>query len=138
MRHDSIADVQGVLGVFGAAPNPVTVTATRQDLGRRIGRALIALAIFWPLAVACVFIPLGHFVLVPGLLVTGVVVAGMRLWEDWLIVRVRGACPRCQREQEFTPGGRLQSGRTFECPHCLNTLRLEVGDARRTVADSRA
>jgi hypothetical protein len=131
MRHDTTSDVPGVLGVFGAAPSPVTVTAAWQHLGRRIGRALIALAISWPLAAACVFIPLGHFVLVPGLLVAGIVVAGRKLREDWSIVRVRGACPRCQREQEFTPGGRLRSGRTFECPHCLNTLRLEVGDAVR-------
>jgi len=117
--------------VFGAVPTPVTVTAARQALGRRIGRALITPAIFWPLAAAGVFITLGHFVLVPGLFIAGVAVAVMKLREDWSIVRVRGACPRCQREQEFTPGGRFESGRTFECPHCLNTLRLLVGDAVR-------
>jgi hypothetical protein len=128
MRHDTTADVPGVLSVFGAVPSPVTVTAARQGLGRRIGHALTALAISWPLAAVCVFIPLGHFVLVPGLLITGGVVAMMKLREDWSIVRVRGVCPRCQREQEFTPGGRLASGRTFECPRCLNTLRLVVAD----------
>jgi hypothetical protein len=131
MSHDTAAGIPGVLNVFGAVPTPVTVTAARQTLGRRIGRALITLAIFWPLAAACVFIPLGHFVLVPGLFIAGVAVAVMKLREDWSIVRVRGACPRCQREQEFTPGGRFESGRTFECPHCLNTLRLVVGDAVR-------
>ena len=129
MRQDSVAEFKGVLGVFGAVPSPVSVTAARRNLGQRIGRALIALVVFWLLAAVCVFIPLGHFVLVPGLFITGIAVAVMRLREDWSIVRVRGACPRCHREQEFTPGGRLASGRTFECPHCLNTLRLVIGDA---------
>jgi hypothetical protein len=122
-------EVPASLTVFGAEPTAVTVTVARQGLGRRVGRAALALAICWPLAVAAVFIPLAHFVLVPGLLVGGVVLAVLKMREEWRIVRVRGACPRCRREQTFEPGGRFATGRTFECPQCLNTLRLAVAPA---------
>jgi hypothetical protein len=57
----------GVLQVPGAAPTPVTLTLVHQPLARRVGRALLALAVFFPLAAAAAFIPLAHFVLVPGL-----------------------------------------------------------------------
>ena len=123
------------LEIFGAPPTPVVVTVVPQLLGRRIGRALLAVAISLPLAVAAVFLPLAHFVLVPGLMVTGVVVAARRLREDRRLVRVQGRCPRCQREMDVAPGGRFQSGRTLECPHCLNTLTL-VCDGRSPASGS--
>ena len=123
--------VPATLAVFGAPPTPVEVTVTRQGLGRRLGRALLVVAVCWPAAGAAVFIPLAHFVLVPGLFIGGAVLAVIKLREDWHIVRVRGACPRCHREQEFAPGGRFTAGRTFECPQCLNTLRLVTDDTGR-------
>jgi hypothetical protein len=119
-------DVPASLTIFGAEPTPVTVTVARQGVARRVGRALLAVAVCWPLAAVAIFIPVAHFVLVPGLLAIGAAVAVLRLREGWTIVRIRGACPRCRRDQEFHPGGRFVSGRTFECPQCLNTLRLVV------------
>lgn len=110
--------------IFGAAPTPVFVSVVRQPLGARVMRAGIVLAVALPLAGAAVFIPLAHFVLVPGLLVAGAVIATNTLREDWRLARVQGACPRCHQALDVTPGGRFRSGRTFECPHCLNTLTL--------------
>jgi|RhiMetdeSRZDD1v2_1073273.scaffolds.fasta_scaffold209492_1 hypothetical protein len=110
--------------IFGAAPTPVVVQVVRQPLGSRLMRAGFALALALPLAVAAVFIPLAHFVLVPGVLVAGGVIAANRLREEWRLARVLGVCPRCRQTLDVAPGGRFKSGRTFECPHCLNTLTL--------------
>jgi hypothetical protein len=117
------------LEVFGASPTPVVVTVVPQPLARRIGRALLAAATFFLLAVAAVFIPLAHFVLVPGLAIAGVVVAASKLREDRRLARIQGRCPRCRTEMDVAPGGRFRAGRTLECPHCLNTLTL-VGDGQ--------
>lgn len=102
------------LEIFGASPTPVVVTVVPQLLGRRIGRALLAMAIFLLLAVAAVFIPLAHFILVPGLVITRVVVAASKLREDRRLTRVQGGCPRCRREMDVAPGGRFRSGRTLD------------------------
>ena len=108
--------------IFGATPTSVVVSIVRQPLASRLARAAMALAL--PLAVAAVFIPLAHFVLVPGVLVAGGVIAAIRLREDWRLARVQGPCPRCGQPLDVAPGGRFQPRRTFECPHCLNTLTL--------------
>jgi hypothetical protein len=110
--------------VFGAPPSAVTVEIVRRRPGWRATRAGLTLAACWLLAAVAVLIPVAHFVLVPALLVAGAVLAVRRLREQASIVRVRGACPRCRREQEFRPGGPFRWERSFECPGCLNTLRL--------------
>ena len=114
------------LTVFGAPPTRATVTVDLQSVGRRAARAVAALAACWALAVVAVFIPLAHFVLVPGLFVTGLWLATNRAREDWRLVGVRGVCPRCGLAQEFQPGGRLRGKRTVDCPNCRNRLVLEL------------
>ena len=110
------------LTVFGAPPSPVTVMGFQPSLGRRIGRALVALVVCWALAAASVPILLAHFILVPGLVAAGLVLAYLRFRTTRVLTRIYGACPRCGVEQDFEPP---RWGRKVDCPRCKNQLTLE-------------
>ncbi|HZS32876.1 MAG TPA: hypothetical protein VFC42_05810 [Methylomirabilota bacterium] len=120
----------GRLSVFGAPPQPVEVTIVTLGPGRRISRAAAALGICWGLAFPAVFLPVAHFVLVPGLLLAGPVLAVIQLRQRRRVVRIHGTCPRCGVTQDFPPGGGLRTRRTVDCPQCRNdlTLLVDLGD----------
>jgi hypothetical protein len=117
---------RATLSAFGAPPQPADVWVETLGPGRRAGRALVALAACWGLAFPAVFLPVAHFVLVPGLLLAGPVLAALRLREGRRLVEIRGACPRCGVRQQFRPGGRLRPRRTIDCPRCHSDLTLDV------------
>ncbi len=119
-----VVDVPASLTAFGASPTRARATIVVQGAGRRVARALAGLGACWGLALASVFIPVAHFVLVPTFAVAGVVVAALRLREDRRLVRVSGTCPRCGTEQEFGAGGRFRNDRALDCPRCHQILRL--------------
>ncbi len=118
-------EVPACLTVFGAPPTRVTATVVRQSVGRRTARAVTALGACWGFAVVAVFIPVAHFLLVPGLVITGVVLAIVRAREAWRLARVHGMCPRCRLEQQFERGGGVRR-RTVLCPNCRNDLVLTL------------
>jgi hypothetical protein len=120
---DSV-EVEGTLTAFGAEPQGAKATVLEQSPGRRLARALAALGVFWALALAGLFIPVAHLILVPAFIIAGIVAAAMKGREDRLLLRVRGVCPRCGVKQEFAVGGRFRRERNFDCPHCHNALRL--------------
>lgn len=65
------------------------------DTRDRILRALAALGTMWLLALVSVLIPVAHFVLVPGFLLAGPVVAFMRFRVTEINEMVVGPCPTC-------------------------------------------
>jgi hypothetical protein len=91
------------LTVFGAAPTRATVIVAPLSLGRRVTRALGAVAGCWGAAVIAVFVPVAHFLLVPALAVAGVIWAILRFREHEQVVRIHGTCPRCGRDDDFIP-----------------------------------
>jgi hypothetical protein len=119
-----MADVPVTLAAFGAAGTDAVATVQERSLGARAGRAALALGAAWILAVPAVFLPVAHFVLVPGLLVGGVVLAAMRLAETRTLARVRGVCPRCHAALDVSPGGRFRLPRAVQCVHCRNELTM--------------
>lgn len=80
----------------------------------------------WGLAVAAVFVPLLHFVLVPGLLVGGVLMGLLRARERGTIVSVRGRCPACSVEQTTALKAPLVPAVSFRCASCGRPLWLHV------------
>ena len=72
-------------------------------------RALKMLGIMWVLAVVTVFIPIAHFVLVPGFLLAGPVTAVMRFRVAEMTETAQGACPTCGQEMTVAmdPAARL-------------------------------
>ena len=112
------------LEVFGATPVRATAVVRHRSFASRLGRAGVGLGIAWLLAFPAIFLPVLHFVLVPGFVIGGVVLAAVRLREDCTLARVEGTCPRCRAALDVTPGGRFRLPRSVQCPHCKNTLTL--------------
>jgi|SRR5215510_1796483 len=117
-------DVPATLAAFGSTSTPATATIVIQTFEQRLARTAAGLGACWGLALAGLFIPVAHFILVPTFTVAGIAVAALRIREDRRLVKVRGVCPRCGAAQEFNGGGRFTAERTLNCPRCHNHLTL--------------
>lgn len=114
------------LQVFGAVPTGATAALVPQNLGQRIARAFGGLIASWAAAIVSIFIPVAHFILVPGFLVLGVTWAVLRSRERERLLRLRGICPRCGREEDFGRGGRQGGQLWVTCPGCFNRLLVTI------------
>jgi hypothetical protein len=112
------------LSAFGVPATSGVAVVLHRRLASRAGRAGLALGIAWLLAFPAIFFPVAHFVLVPGLIIGGVVLAAMRLAETRTLARVRGTCPRCKAKLDLSPGGRYRLPRLVQCVRCRNELTL--------------
>lgn len=121
-------EIPVTLSVFGASASTGMATVRRRGLASRARRAALALGVAWLLAFPAIFFPVAHFVLVPGLVVGGVVLAVIRLREDRTLDRLRATCPRCGATLDVTPGGRFRLPRPVQCVHCRNELTLAPVD----------
>ncbi len=92
--------------------------------GERGKRALVALLGMWAAAGVSVFIPIAHFVLVPGFVLAGPVLAWLRYRQDQALLHTRGVCPRCGEEVtiEMDANERLPSWRY--CPQCQAAVQI--------------
>jgi hypothetical protein len=120
-----IVEVPATLTVFGAPPTRATATVLTQTAGQRLARTGAALGLCWGLALAGLFIPVAHFILVPTFVIAGIVTF-RRAREDRRLIEVRGPCPRCGGEQQFKVGGRFAPERTFDCPICHNNVTMHA------------
>ncbi|HXJ82454.1 MAG TPA: hypothetical protein VMS64_27685 [Candidatus Methylomirabilis sp.] len=119
------------LTAFGYPARDAVAFIVEQGPAQRLFRAVAGLGLFWGLALGGLFIPVAHLILVPTFTAVGIIVAIKRAAEDRRLLRVRGACPRCGVVQEFAPGGRLVSGRSFDCPSCHGNVTLVAESAPR-------
>lgn len=93
--------------------------------GRRVGRALTGFGLWFGAAVVCVFVPVAHFVLVPGCLAGAVIVLVSRLRTRVLVVRAHGVCPDCGAEQDLDVLGPWRGDvRSIACRSCHRGLDL--------------
>ncbi len=72
-----------------------TLSYTVFSKQERVARALKTLGIFWALALVTLFIPLAHFVLVPGFFIAGPTVASLPYRAPEPPAKARGECPTC-------------------------------------------
>lgn len=96
------------------------------DRGERVRRAVAGLVMWWALALGCVFIPVAHFVLVPGFLLYGVPAFVGRLKTDPVVVEAHGTCPDCGAEQDLDLLGPWREDRDLSCRECHRSLRIEA------------
>lgn len=81
---------------YGERPSTAAVARVRWVSKRgRLVAALQALAGFWLAAIAAVFLPLLHFVLVPSLLLLGPLMFFWKLRESVTLLGADGPCPAC-------------------------------------------
>ena len=130
-------DIPATLTAFGSTPTPATAVVVIQSPGKRLARTAAGLGVCWGLALAGLFIPVAHFILVPTFLLAGIAVAILRAREDKRLLKVMGVCPRCSVRQEFSVGGRFEAQRSLDCPRCHNTLTLSADLASATREDPR-
>ena len=117
---------RAALQVFGAAPTRAIAVLVSQNPGQRLARALGGLIACWAAAIVSIFIPLAHFILVPGFLVLGVTWAVVRGRERERLLQLRGTCPRCGRDGDLGRGGRQGGQLWVTCPGCRNRLLVTI------------
>ena len=116
----------GVLCYPGREPAPAIVRMQPRDRRARIARALRTLAACWGLAIAAVFVPVLHFVLVPSLLVAGPLLSLQKLGEAQSMLSAAGACPACGAPQEFPLARPWRARVSLRCTACGRAIALET------------
>ena len=96
-----------ILSGYHGQPARGTVTIREFNREQRMRRALAALGQWWGVALACVFIPVAHFVLVPSFLLYGV-------WQFFQRLGTAELAPRWRAPQPVT------------CKQCHRGLRLAL------------
>lgn len=130
-------EVPAEIRYIGHAPKPAVALVRHHDGPARTARASRAWLGTWGLAVAAVFVPLLHFVLVPALLVAGPLLGLARLRERSTLERITGSCPACERAIAITLRSRLAESVPFRCEGCGRPLQLAPDRARLADLDSR-
>jgi hypothetical protein len=112
------------LSGYHGRPTLGTVTIRTFDREQRVRRAVAGLGKWWGVALLAVFIPVAHFVLVPGFLGYGAWQFFQRLGTAELATAARGTCPDCGTEQALDLPPRWRTPQAVTCGHCSRGLRL--------------
>ena len=109
-------------------PGEPTTTAVGQvhewSTFERVRRGVMTLGLLWGLAGVSIFLPILHFVLVPGFLLLGPAIALFQFTEQKRLKSMKGACPRCKVERDFPLELRFNGKRSFTCDGCGNLIEL--------------
>jgi hypothetical protein len=110
----------------GYSPTSRTATATIRSFNKpeRMRRALKGLATFWGAAIASVFIPVAHFLLVPSFALYGAYAFFERLGAQQIVTAAEGTCPDCGKPQKLDTAGRWYVPRNVTCRFCQRPLRI--------------
>jgi hypothetical protein len=110
---------------FGTPPSYATLVVERLTPGQRVGRAAAALGLGVAAAAVALPIPLVHFVLVPGSLLVGVILAAVRVSQGEIVRTAEGACPFCGTRQRLGLAGRkYRLPQRVHCSSCGQELEL--------------
>ncbi|CAN5306906.1 hypothetical protein BH23GEM4_BH23GEM4_23120 [soil metagenome] len=120
-------EIPAALRFSGVEPTPATATVIERPSGWRTTAVLKELALWWGLALISLFIPLWHFIGVPVFLLVGAWRAWGRLREKRTLIDLRGTCPKCGAEQEWTEHASVGDRHEVECGACHWTLDAELG-----------
>lgn len=91
-------------------------------------RALKALLSLWAVAAVCVLIPIAHFVLVPGFLFGGIIVASRRWKSEREGIDASGSCPECDKQVTISLDKNPDLPQWHPCPECDTQLELQAGE----------
>ncbi len=107
---------------YGGDSTPGVATVTTFDRAEGIRRAVKGLAVAWGAAVVSIFIPVAHFLLVPGFALAGVFVFTKRIRMREVAESIHGTCPNCGHEQDFNPSGDWHLPMHLTCANCSRLL----------------
>jgi hypothetical protein len=103
---------------------PGQLQTTRYDQGDRVKRALQRLGFFWLLAGITLFIPIAHFVLVPGFLIAGPVMAYLTYRTEAVRNHTTGTCPVCGEAVTLAMDAKDNLPKWTYCPSCNAPLQI--------------
>jgi len=104
--------------------NDAELTTTHYDDKDRLKRASQRFALFLALAVVTAFIPLAHFVLVPGCLIAAFYLG----WEAYKTPQIneyaKGECPTCDTQITVKFEAKDVLPKWTYCPNCEKSLQV--------------
>jgi hypothetical protein len=103
---------------------PGSMQTTLYDTRDRMTRAAIRLGACWAAAGVTLFIPLAHFVLVPGFLLAGPIMAVSAYRTEQARELARGTCPVCKETVEIRLEAADNLPKWSYCPKCNAPLQL--------------
>ena len=109
---------------YGGTPTQGTVTVQEFSRAERVRRALGGLGKWWGIALASVFIPVAHFLLVPSFLLFGMWQFLLRFRTTSLAINAHGTCPDCRTEQALELAVQWRVPQPVTCRSCHRGLRL--------------
>jgi len=99
-------------------------------------RALKSMMIFWAIAALCILIPIAHFILVPGFLIGGIIVASRRWKVKEEGIEATGSCPACHNNICIKLDKSAELPQWKDCPECTDPLELQaVPENREALSD---
>jgi len=105
-------------------PSPARVKLRRMNRPARMIAALRALGLCWLAAIAAVFVPVLHFVLVPSLLLGGPLAFLWKLGEQVTLLSADGTCPACHAPIAHRVKQRAAEHTNIRCDHCGRNIDL--------------
>jgi len=94
-------------------------------------RALKSMMIFWAIATLCILIPIAHFILVPGFLIGGIIVASRRWKVKEEGIKATGSCPACHNNICIKLDKSAELPQWKDCPECTDPLELQAAQENR-------
>jgi hypothetical protein len=99
------------------------VHAKYYNKNERSERALKVFGLLWGIGIFCIIIPLAHFILVPGFLLAGPVVAFFFYKQTDLVLGGFGKCPACGKPFKVART-RVQWPINDVCSECHNSVKI--------------
>lgn len=96
--------------------------------GECVKRGLQRFGFFWLLAAITLFIPLAHFVLVPGFLIAGPVIAYLTYKATFQRDHITGTCPSCEEKITIKLEAKDELPKWTYCPNCKTPLHITQTD----------
>ncbi len=104
----------------------VAVTLRRRGPRDRLVAVARTWAIAWAAAIAAVFLPVLHFILVPALLIGGPLYALAQFKEHTTLMGGSGPCPACGAKVTLTQKRRAEERLAVRCESCGRRLVLHL------------
>ncbi len=101
-----------------------TAEVLHYDFWHRLGRAVIAVAIVWAIAIPLMAVPWLVILTLPAALVLSVFLFVIRMRAPEVFAVCQGTCPDCGQSQAFDLPGRYELPIKAECAKCNRELTL--------------
>ncbi len=94
------------------------------DHSQLMQRSFKKLGICWGIALACVFIPILHFVLVPGFIITGIILFFANFSKKTVLQASKLTCPKCHDLFELSER-KIVWPTSDICEHCSSHINIK-------------